>query len=320
MSVLELSLGACVESFAALVHMTKSVKLFDFALDCSTVFVAPMYPRLSELAARIASRPGVSNVHNNLRKEMAHDLLMGRVSWIERSVSGSKSLGCFVVTEETSTSMISSSWPASVPEVPRIPMVVLGCCQGSQSSTTVICDPFSMALEIALSECNIRHAAVHHRGTNSPGFQTPAVRLDGNQWYFGFAPVWAALRERYPAHTSTMCPQLAHAPTFKFSTTTDMAKIQDPKVRGEFESTREILLRYLFAENRSGLRLSLRSLWGAYEHVLSSQGGMGKSFLSGGDGEYGPGVLDLVLFSVLLVLRPTARKLVPQEPDRKSVV
>jgi hypothetical protein len=76
----------------------------------------------------------------------------------------------------------------------------------------------------------------------------------------------------------------------------------------------------LFAENRSGLRLSLRSLWGAYEHVLSSQGGMGKSFLSGGDGEYGPGVLDLVLFSVLLVLRPTARKLVPQEPDILSTV
>ena len=78
-----------------------------------------------------------------------------------------------------------------------------------------------------------------------------------------------------------------------------MAKIQDPKIRGEFESTREILLRYLFAEDRAGLRLGLRSLWVAYERVLSSQGGMGKSFLSGGDGEYGPGMLDLTLFCVL---------------------
>ena len=164
--------------------------------------------------------------------------------------------------------------------------MVLGCCQGSQSSTTVICDPFSMALEIALSECSIRHATVYHRGANSPGFQTPAVRLDGKRWHFGFASVWAALRKRYPTHTSTLCPQLAHAPAFKFSTTVDMAKIQDPKIRGEFESTREILLRYLFAEDRAGLRLGLRSLWVAYERVLSSQGGMGKSFLSGGDGEY----------------------------------
>ena len=277
-SVLELSLSAFVETYAMLVQVVKGVKLFEYTLDGPSTFVTPMYPHLSNLAGRVASRPAVSNVHNNLRKEMAHDLLMGRIMWVERSSSGSQSLDCFFTVEESSVAEATSSWPLSLQRSQkrtvdsRVPEVVLGCCQGNQGSTTVICDPFSMALKIALLECNIQHITVLHCGANSPGFQTPALRVDANQWHFGFAAVWAALRERYPTHTSTLCPQLAHAPALKFATTGDMAKIKDPKVRSEYESTREILLRYLFSSDRDGLQLSLRSLWSAYEHVLSSQG------------------------------------------------
>ena len=155
-SALELSLGSCVETFACLVDVIKGVKLFDFALDDMQSPSPPMYPHLSKLASRVTSRKAFLNVHNNLRREMTHDLLMARLSWVGKQFSGAMQLSCFSTVEETSTAQASPTWPAGLSEAdPRIPLIVLGCCQGSQSTSTVICDPFSMALKIALSECNI---------------------------------------------------------------------------------------------------------------------------------------------------------------------
>ena len=55
-SVLELSLSAFVETYAMLVQVVKGVKLFEYTLDGPSTFVTPMYPHLSNLAGRVASR------------------------------------------------------------------------------------------------------------------------------------------------------------------------------------------------------------------------------------------------------------------------
>ncbi len=60
-------------------------------------------------------------------------------------------------------------------------------------------------------------------------------------------------------------------------------------------------------DQRMQLELHLRALWSPYENVLSTTGGKGTLYLSGDAGVYGPGVLDLLLFATLEVLRPCMR-------------
>ena len=82
-SVLELSLSAFVETYAMLVQVVKGVKLFEYTLDGPSTFVTPMYPHLSNLAGQFLAQ--LFQCSQQRRKEMAHDLLMGRIRWVERS-------------------------------------------------------------------------------------------------------------------------------------------------------------------------------------------------------------------------------------------
>ena len=57
-------------------------------------------------------------------------------------------------------------------------------------------------------------------------------------------------------------------------------------------------------DEKLNIEFRLRALWSSWNHVLSAKGGMGKLFLSG---DAGPGMLDMVLFCTLAMMRPVAR-------------
>ena len=57
-------------------------------------------------------------------------------------------------------------------------------------------------------------------------------------------------------------------------------------------------------DEKLNIEFRLRALWSSWNHVLSTKGGMGKSFLSG---DAGPGMLDMVIFCTLAMMRPVAR-------------
>ena len=116
-----------------------------------------------------------------------------------------------------------------------------------------------------------------------------------------------------------MLPRVTHAPSFRFRSTYTLGKLSNfnrNNFHEESAQLREIIFGIVLDQGeRADLIMDLRTILRSYEHVVNKNGGMNKTYFSGGDGHYGPGLLDLLLFSTLFLLRPTLNRLYKNEPD-----
>ena len=158
-----------------------------------------------------------------------------------------------------------------------------------------------------------------------------------SEWVFGVKDIWERLTGRYPKHSLAMHPRLAHSPEFPFVSRNILGRLApNSQERLDAEAARELLFRHLLSaseekmvevekldgggtssdrrvsrdrwigerDERLSTEFRVRALWSSYNHVLSSDGGMGKMFLSG---DVNPGILDCVVFCVLSMMRSIAR-------------